>query len=344
MIYSATIEKRNEHCKKIKTNCLIALCEIGDDYKSFCDDLEELVKSKNNWDLVNKIYHTMQGNLSIGSNKYKDFMDKHKYTIDIMNKYSCLDNITVLSYDITGKRKENLAEDYFYQYIKEHNDDIETIKAVALKIKSLGFNEIYFGEKLDFTKSEYTLDTLYGSNFAYLENIEVNPTYLSSPIKYGTNDSCYCMNLETIGFGNNKEISKYCRNIKLNSLIFDPNRLPNEITVESTIDVIYKLAQKKKAEYDDLKHSIDLSISASDLNDYFERFKVVTERIDKIKDNQELVDLLSQMQNTLTQLQLFGANFENQIIASHTGITDETMKKEKKLYIDRRDWASLDID
>lgn len=344
MIYSAVIEKRNNHCKKIQTNHLIVLCEIGEGYKSFCDDLEELIKSKSNRDLVRKVYHVMQGKLSIGFNKYKEFMEKHKHTIEIMNNYSCLSNLTVLSYDVKGNRRENLAEDYFYQYIQEHKEDIETIKAVALKIKDLGFNEITFGEKLDFTKAEYELDTSYGSDFAFLENMKVNSTYLNSPIKYRTNDSCYCMILGSSGYGNNKEVSKYGRNIELNSLIFDSNRLPNEITKESTIEVIYELAQKKKAEHEDIRDSVDLSISTSDLKDYFERLKVVTERIDKIKDNQELMNLLNQMQNTLAQLQLFGVNFENQIVDSHTDITDETMKREKKLYLDRRYWASIDTD
>ncbi len=344
MIYSAVIEKRNKYCKKIQTNHLIVLCEVGEDYKSFCDDLEELIKSKSNRDLVSKVYHVMQGKLSIGSNKYKEFIEKHKHTIEIMNKYSCLSNLTVLSYDEKGKRRENLAEDYFYQYIQEHNEDIETIKAVALKIKDLGFNEINFGEKLDFTEIEYELDTSYGSDFAFLEDMKVNPTYLNSPIKYRTSGSCYCLILETNGYGSNKEVSRYGRNIELNSLIFDPNRLPNEITTESTIGIIRKLAEKKKAEHEDIRDSVDLSITTSDLTSYFERLKEVTEKIDKIKDNQELVNLLSQMQNTLTQLQLFGVNFENQIIDSHTGITDETMKREKKLYLDRRYWASIDID
>lgn len=344
MIYSAVIEKRNKYCKKIQTNHLIVLCEVGEDYKSFCDDLEELIKSKSNRDLVSKVYHVMQGKLSIGSNKYKEFIEKHKHTIEIMNKYSCLSNLTVLSYDEKGKRRENLAEDYFYQYIQEHNEDIETIKAVALKIKDLGFNEINFGEKLDFTEIEYELDTSYGSDFAFLEDMKVNPTYLNSPIKYRTSGSCYCLILETNGYGSNKEVSRYGRNIELNSLIFDPNRLPNEITTESTIGIIRKLAEKKKAEHEDIRDSVNLSITISDLTSYFERLKEVTEKIDKIKDNQELVNLLSQMQNTLTQLQLFGVNFENQIIDSHTGITDETMKREKKLYLDRRYWASIDLD
>lgn len=135
----------------------------------------------------------MQKKLFIGSNQYKEFIEKHKHTIEIMNKYSCLSNLTVLSYDEKGKRKENLAEDYFYQYIQEHKEDIETIKAVALKIKALGFNEINFGEKLDFTEIEYEFDTSYGSGFAFLENMEVNPTYLNSSIKYRTNSSHYCL-------------------------------------------------------------------------------------------------------------------------------------------------------
>lgn len=344
MIYSAVIEKRNKHCKKIQTNHLIVLCEVGENYKSFCDDLEELIKSKSNRDLVSKVYHVMQGKLSIGSSKYKEFVEKHKHTIEIMNKYSCLSNLTVLSYDEKGKRRENLTENYFYQYIQEHNEDIETIKALALKIKALGFDEINFGEKLDFTEIEYELDTSYGSDFAFLENMEVNPTYLNSPIKYRTNGSYYCLILKSNGYGSNKEVSKYGRNIELNSLIFDPNKLPNEITTESTIGVIQELAEKKKGEHEDIQASVDLSITTSDLAGYFERLKEVSERIDKIKDDPELKNLLNQMQNTLTQLQLFGVNFENQIIDSHTGITDETMKREKKLYLDRRYWASIDID
>ncbi len=344
MIYSEVIEKRNKHCKKIQTNHLIVLCEIGENYKSFCDDLEKLVKSISHRDLVSDLYRVMQGKLSISSNKYKEFIEKHKHTIEIMNKYSCLSNLTVLSYDEQGKRRENLAEDYFYQYIQEHNADIETIKALALKIKALGFNEINFGEKLDFTEIEYELDNSYGSDFAFLENMEVNPTYLSSPIKYRTNGSHYCLILSSSGYGSNKEISKYGRNIELNSLIFDPNKLPNEITTESTIGIIQALAEKKKVEHEDIQASVDLSITTSDLVGYFERLKEVSERIDKIKDNPELKNLLNQMQNTLAQLQLFGANFENQIIDSYAGITDETMRREKKLYLDRRYWSSIDID
>lgn len=337
MIYSSVIEKRNRHCKKIDINHLIILCEIGEDYKSFCDDLERLVKSKSNRCLVSKVYQVMQGKLSIGSNKYKKFIEKHKHTIEIMKKYSRLGDLTVLSYDEKGKRIENLDEDYFYNYIQEHTEDIETIKAVVLKIKNLGFDKINFGEKLDFTGIEYKLDTLYESYFSFLENMQVIPTYLNSPIKYKTNGSCYRLNLKV-----NKVIDKYDREIELNSLIFDPNRLPNEITAESTIDIIKKLSENKKEEHEDIRNSIDLSITTSDITNYFECLKKVAERINKTKDNQELMDLLNKMQDILVQLQSFGVNFENQVIASHLSISDETMEREKKLYLDRRHWVDVD--
>lgn len=137
----------------------------------------------------------MQGKFSIRSSKYKSFIEKHKHTIEIMKKYLCLSNLTVLSYDAKGNRRKNLPEDYFYQYIKNNKEDIEKIKEVALKLKKLGFNEIKYGENLDFTGIEYDLDIFYGNDFAFLENIKVNSTYLNNPIKYKTNGSCYCIYL-----------------------------------------------------------------------------------------------------------------------------------------------------
>ncbi len=319
---------------KIPIDHLLVLCELGEDYKSFCNDLENLIKFKRDKYLARRrVYHILKGdNLLNYSNKYKKFIKKHNHTIEIMNKYSCLSNFILLSC---------FDEDYFYQYIQEHKEDIEIIKAVALKIKSLGFETINFDENLDFTENEYVLNYSYGSSFKFLENMEVIPTYLDIPIRYKTNGSCYSMTLHS----NYKNyINKYGREIELNSLIFDPNRLPNEITSKSTIEVIKKLAEKKKVEYNDLQNAIDLSITTSDLADYYKRLKKVSERIIKINDNSELTNMINQMQKTLQQLELFGTNFEERIISTHPDINDETIKREKKLYLDRRYWEQVDID
>lgn len=331
-----TTHKWDEQCKSININHLITLCEVGEDYKSFCDDLEILIKSKTNKDFVKEAYQAMQGKFFIRSSKYKSFIEKHKKTIEIMNKYFCLSNLTVLSYDTKGNHRENLPEDYFYQYIQQNKENIEKIKEVALKLKKLGFNKIEYGENLDFTEFEYNLYTFYESDFAFLENIEVNPTYLNNPIKYKTNSSCYCMCLTSRSYGSKKEVSKYGRKIYLNSLMLDSNSLPDEITTEATIGVIKKLADDKKTEYSDIRDSVDLSIATSDLKTQFEHLKQVIGRIDKIKDNEELAGTLCQMQSIVMQLQNFGEHFEKEIIDSNTNITVQTMGKEKKLYLQRR--------
>ncbi len=247
MIYSDIVEKANKDCKEIQTNHLIALCEIEEDYKSFCGDLEKLIQSKSNKNLVMKAYRMMSGKSFFIPKRYKNFMEKYKHTIEVVKKYSCLSNFTIFSYDAKGKRKTNLDEDYFYQYIEEHKEDIETIKAVLFKIKDLDFEKILFREKLDFSEFEYKLNTSCESKFFFLENMEVNPTHLENSIQYKTNSSCYCITLQFIDYDNRK-ISKYARSIELNSLVFNPNRLPNEITTRATIEFIYKLAEKKKEE------------------------------------------------------------------------------------------------
>ncbi len=323
-----------EKWQNIQTNHLIALCEIKDDYKLFCNDLEELIKSKGNKNLINKAYKVMEGKIS--SKKFQNFMKKHRNTIEILKAYSCLNNLTILSYDEKGKRRKNLSEDYFLEYLQEHKEDIEIIKNVVLKIKSLGFNELSFNEKIDFTKIEYEYDNLYGIDFAFLENMEINPTYFDSPIKYKTTGSAYCIILGFNNYDFNKEISENDRNIKLNNLVFNPDRLPSEITKDSTIGVIYKLAQQKKLVYEDIKNSVNLSTYTNDILDNFEQLKKVIEKINKVKNNQELTNLLNQMQSMLYQLKLFGINFENEVIDSNKDITNEIMVREKKLYLNNR--------
>ena len=53
-----------------------------------------------------------------------------------------------------------------------------------------------------------------------------------------------------IFFPKNRGIKSYnVRGIELNSLVFNPSLLPNEITVKSTINVIKALIEKSKEKY-----------------------------------------------------------------------------------------------
>ena len=190
--YSQIIEKRNKYCKEIETDSLIALCEM-ENYDEFCKDLEKIIFSKSGRNLIYKLYDVILGKFVLGSKKYKDFVKKYHDIIDIMKKHKCLSNMTIYKYTKFGKSYSNNAEEFFYKFISEHKDELETIKSVAKKIKSLGFDKIIYGEKLDFTDTEYKIHKGYSYDFEYLENMELIPTYETDSIKYKTNDSCACI-------------------------------------------------------------------------------------------------------------------------------------------------------
>ncbi len=337
--------KWESECKRIDIDRLIVLCELGDDYRTFCDDLELLIKSKSCKDLVNEVYHVMLGKFSIHSKKYKNFIEKHQHTIEIMKKYFCLSRMTVQSYDKAGNRWNGLTEDYFYDYIQNNIENIEIIKEIALKLKKLGFSEVYYGESLDFTNTRFEYSHGLGcDNFEFLDNIEIDSAYLENPIIYKTKGSPYCMCLEVNGYGANKMINDYKRKIYLNNLIFNPDILPNELTPQSTVDVIKKLADNKKLEYSNIKDTVNLSIATKDLRSQFEHLKYVISEIDKIKNSDDSRFLLCQIELLMMELQNFNNEFEKEIIDSNPHISEHKIEREKKLYLSRREWSELHID
>lgn len=335
-----SMDQKDNDCKKIKIDSLIALCEI-ENYNEFCQELELLIKSNKNKDLIYKMYDIMQGKFKVGFKKYKKFVKKYQNVIDIMKKYECLGDMTIVRYNPDGKPNEDSTENYFYEYICKHKKDIEAIKSVALKIKKLGFYEITFGKNLDFTNIEYKLDENYGSNFEFLENMEVIPSYNYNPIKYKTTGSCYCLTIKTIGYCDSKDITDYYRRIELNSLVFDPDRLPNEITKKSTLEVIRKIATETNKDYEIIRDSINMSISIDDLINQYNNTKRIIESIKSIEDKHELNQILNNILSEITKLKSESLILENEMIDNSQKIDENNIENEKKLYLEGRKWYDI---
>ncbi len=333
-------ENWEENSHAIKVNHLVVLCEIKEDYQSFYEDLGNLVHSKNDKNLIEKLYRVMQGKAS--NNKYKPFLDKHKKTIDILKERSYLSDFTLFCYTAKGKRIKGLSEDYFYEYLKNHPKDIDTIKKVASKVSDLGFDTIYYSEDIDFKNEEYQVDS-FDNEFIFLENMEVLPAYLEDPIRYKTTGSCYGLRIGTNGYGTYKNINDTSRKIYLNTLVFDIDRLPDGITTDTTIGLIHHLATQKGAEYQAIKNSVNLAVASNDLAHSFEYFQKVTQKIEDVKSQQEIVEILNQMQGILSQLQTFNAAYENQVMQTYPNISKETMEKEKQLHLERRFLSGIDL-
>lgn len=327
-----------ENGKKIKTNCLIALCEI-ENYDTFCRELERLIVSRGNKDLIYKMYRVMTGKIVFGKRKYKDFVKKYQDVIEIMKKNHCLCEMTISKYNAYGKSYIDSTENYFFEYITAHKEDIETIKNLAIKIRKLGFSEIIYDENFDFTSTEYKLD---GFGVDYLDNMEIIPTYNNSPIGYKTTDSCYCVRVGISGYGKDITLSSYDKSIKLNNLIFDANRLPSEITLESTVDVIKKLADDSKQEGKVIKELVDVSVAIDDLVIQYNEIERIIESVENADNREQLKQILNNILEEIKRLKSTSSSFRQDAVNDFENLSEEKIEQEKQQYLIRRYNAGID--
>ena len=302
--------------KKISINNLLALTHILDDFKKFNRKLK-IFNSNTDLENLQNLFKVSKGDLILSPRTNK-FYKENKNVIDTINKYSTLydfiNNIYISncsSYDIN----------YFYNYLTINKDKLDDIVKVVEKIKELGFREIKFNEEENFKKEEYKLNTsrvksiIYSmvTDIRFLENMELIPEYENNIIKYKTNGSNYCMILP---YRNNAK-GWSSNEIILNNLLFDPNRLPNSLKKEDTIDKIISLRETKKEETTSIRELVDLGVKIFDLEKEYANLKYIVDRLENVKSKEELKKVLSNI---------------------------EQIEKEKQLYIKSREFQYLDLD
>ena len=330
--------KKEKKTISVEVNNLIAICHILNDYTKFTQNLKQLIKNNNSRNIAFILYKISKGEFVFSSRKEKKFYKDNKLVIDTINKYSNIQNITI------NYLTEENSLDFFYKYIKKHQDNLERILSVLEKIEELGFDKLEFDEENDFTNTIYEIDTRsYINDISYLDNIEIVPNYENNIVEYKTTGSNYKIDVQ-LTFNT---IEEYRKAIVVNSLLFDPKRLPEEITEETIYDKIVSLKKKEKKKCNNIRNSVDLSISIDDLYTQFENINKIIEQLNNEENKEqlpELRELLLEFKNNLNQLQKISSEYNERTIKENPNITEEMLKKEKKKYLKIRDWASIDID
>ncbi len=253
---------------------LIALCHIIDEYDLMLDNF---IKVNYNRKFLNKLIKVTNGRFCFNSKQAKKFYKENKIILDLVKKYS---NISRFLYNCgeNGKKFNQLSIDRFYQYMLKNSNNLNHIIELLEKIKQLGFQKIILDENVNFTDMEYKIDTIFNRNFYinYLDNIEVIPNYEIGTVKYKTRKSDYEIELVPNVYG---EISFFKTQITVNNLLFDPNKLPQAITKETTFDEIVKLNEEKQ------------------LRPPLKKINSLTD----VKSKQELKDLISDIKNSINE-------------------------------------------
>lgn len=327
-----------EKLYKAETSNIIALCHIIDDFEKFEKRLVSMISAKNNYEFAIELMNISAGKSKLGLRKVKRFYIKNKTIIDTINKYSNIPRFIDDNYDFYRNRHGDLR--FFYKYILSHKEDIDKILGVLEKLTELNCYKIEFSEDLDFTKETYRLYDFLRSNFSiiYLDNIEVIPSY-TSDINYKTTSSNYKMELNVSG----NLISEFGPKIALNSLIFDPERLPKSVKKEDTFEHILNLKKEQKEKTSLIRNSVDLSISVSDLDSMLISVSERISGLDGIQNKNELNEVLLSIRNDVEKLKILSAQYDSSVSEKEPLLTPEILKKEKELCLRRRYDASIDL-
>jgi len=326
---------------KAETNNIIALCHIIDEFEEFEKRLIPVISQKYNRDFVFQLWDISKGKFKLGARKAKKFYSENKEIIDTINKYSNITRFINDNYGWYGEPEGNLQ--FFYQYISSHKEEMEQILAVLEKLKELRFRKFEFNENLNFTKEIYGAYPSFDRNwnFIYVANPQVIPNY-ESHINFKTTDSNYKMKLELDGI-TGKEISYYGRYIVLNSLVFDPNTFPIKVDRENTHGQLVNQKNEQKNMLSTLRNSVDLSISISDLEQQFNHSNEIINKLDGVKNKEELVATLLSIKEYLEKLKTLGAEYDSNVSQEEPSLTPEVLEREKSLYLERRVYDSMHL-
>ena len=322
-----------ENIKKIRVNHLLALCNTIDDYEKFQEDLINF--SNGVFDL--KSYYKLtklSNNMRVfGSNKVKKFYYDNRCVIDKINSYTDLYRFLYINYEDVGYLREDSNFLFFHNYILNNREDLDKILSVTSKMKELGLKDLKYLEDACFTDQIYTFyNTPVICDVDYLDNMVILPNYQNEVFKYKSTGSNYKITLGSVK-----------SEIIVNSLLFDKNKLPDKLSKESILNKFYNLREGQKDNITSVRNSVDLSIGVYDLIKQFNSTKDTIEKLDKVESKSEMVEILSKIEKYIYQLNAVSDRYDEKIV-NNSSITQEELEEEKKLYLKRRFYNSIDFD
>ena len=245
---------KNTVCENYTKN-IIVLCYILDSYEEFSERLKNAIPTKYNRSFISDLYDISMGKINF-SLKTRRFYKENKTVIDTINKYSNLLLYTNFSYDGQDYLENEESLRFFHKYIMEHRGDLETILRVLNKIEQLKIDEIKLDKHMDFSKEEYELHYWKSENYRYvlLNNLVLVPSGETDLIRYKSTNSDYKIVASRGACKSSYLDAQMASQITLNSLIFNPDKLPNDASVDGIYKTVFGLKKQNKGKYTEISH------------------------------------------------------------------------------------------
>lgn len=330
---------KEEQPKIMSVDSLVALCYILDDYKKLDESIKTNLTEKNSIKTTNDLVDISHNPRKVGGKAAREIYSKNKYTIDTINRYS---NISSFLYyndnwhrNVFSKRDIEFDLDYFYEYILNNRDKLTQIRSVLKRIKKLGINNLELDENLDFRDNIYTVNPNFSSNdkIYYLDNIVIIPNYDHGMIKYKTIDSPYEITTQPENYTNDfskGNISKYNIDIKLNSFVFDKNRLPDKITRTTTFERITYLRRWVTDACNSVRNYVDLSIDVDKFKDMYNDIVNDLINTEDIDNKESIHIILRKISNNIQLLEAITNGYKEKIVDNTENVKSTEIEREKE--------------
>lgn len=173
----------------------------------------------------------------------------------------------------------------------------------------------------------------------YVDNMEIMPEYPHGKISYQTTSSPFEIKFST-SFG---EICKLYNSAKVNSLTFDPNRLPSSATKSDVTDYILMKQAEKKEEYEAIRYIIDLRQVERLLESKLTKLEEILKNVDKLSDKESILESLKTIKKQLENIKNETEQYEADVTFKSTYITPEVLDKEEAAYERRKRDSEIHI-
>ena len=322
-----------EKAISIETSNLIALSYIIDEYDSFCEDFKQLViRSRDIQYTVSNIQTLLEGAKRFIDKRIKQFFDKYCDQIRSINNHVPFANFMYDIFTDIGTPTDDAKA--FHDYLAIHREDAYKILDLLFKISKLGIKNIELDEELDFSNNIYDLNRIFfkNKNIYYVENIKPIPAYTQEYVRYTSRSSNYEINI-TPTF--ERDITTPIA-IRVNSLLFDPDRLPSRLNKEVVFDSIIDLAKLTDRESDIIRNSVDLNIGLMDLEKAYYHLNKTINDVNSVSRKGDVVVSLKKIRESIDILQRVVNDFDDEVINNNKNINRDLLADERSVTLLRR--------
>jgi cell fate (sporulation/competence/biofilm development) regulator YlbF (YheA/YmcA/DUF963 family) len=318
---------------KIYTNTFIGLCFIIDEYDEFRLDFKQLfMKIKNVHNIIISIDRLVNDTSSRVDKRVKPLYYKYQEQLHNINNHIRISDFLNDAFTYLGEPKGDIKE--FHELLQDNRDEAFKALNVLFKLEYLDIHQISYHQEYDFIDTVYEMDKELNKNdkFFYVENLVTIPSYSDDKVKYITNDSIYEITLKPTSYpeGVRGKI------IKLQSLYFNPNRLPQRINRETTYEEILRKASTLESSNKAMKNSVDLSLSLSDIEKAYQELDKTFDSIEESSNKEELLEALKKIREGIDIVQVVSSKCDEAVLDSTSSMDQELLTHEKNVELAKR--------